>query len=103
MRPVNNVNTSGMTKKQAKKMQKMLDTLQKEMAETILLTMQQKGEPMEMAEIIAAFPDNERRRSCKNDQELKLYVSMGLGRLIRDGSVRELPKTADGKHLLAVV
>ncbi|GEM_PF-1845561 len=97
MQAVNNV--GGMTKKQAKKMQKMIAALQKELADDIVAVMEASGEPMDMAQIVEAYPDNERRKSS-NPQELKQYISMGLGKLIQDGKVRELPRTADGRFLL---
>jgi len=96
-------NPGGMTKKQAKKMKKLIDQLQQELAEEVLAIMRDKGEPMEMTAIVEAYPDNERRRSCRNMQELKQYVAMGLGKLIHEGQVRELPKTNDGRFLLEVV
>ncbi len=103
MTPANNVNKPEMTKKEAKKMQKMIKALQKEMADSVLEVMRNAKEPMDIEEIIAAYPNNERRKSCKDDKELKLYISMGLGKLIEDKKVRELPKTDDGRFLLEVV
>lgn len=92
-----------MSKKQAKKMQKMVNALQKEMANSVFETMKKAEKPMDVNEIVSAYPDNERRRGCKDDKELKLYISMGLGKLIQDGKVRELPRTDDGKFPLEIV
>ena len=103
MNPVNNIPQGNMTKKQEKQMKKKLNALQNEMAETVLETMKKAGKPMDLAEIIAAYPDNERRRGCKDDKELKLYVSIGLGNLIKQGKVKDLPKSLDGRYLLEVV
>ncbi len=102
MNPVNNLSQSPKTKKQAKQMKKALETLQNEMSESVLETMRTAGKPLDLAEIIAAYPNNERRRGCKNDKELKLYISMGLGSLIQSGQVRQLPKSLDGRYLLEV-
>ncbi|HHH73038.1 MAG TPA: hypothetical protein ENL04_04360 [Sulfuricurvum sp.] len=103
MQPVNNIQKQGMSKKQAKKMQKMVNALQKEMADTVYETMKEAGKPLDVNDIVTAYPDNERRKSCKDDNELKLHISMGLGKLIQDGKVKELPKTADGKFLLEII
>ncbi len=103
MQPVNNISQQGMSKKQAKKMQKMINALQEEMAQSVLDLMKVANEPMDMPSIIEAYPDNERRQSCKDDKELKLYISMGIGKLIQDGKIRELPKSADGRFLLEIV
>ena len=84
-------------------MQKMINALQEEMAQSVLELMKVANEPMDMPAIIEAYPDNERRQSCKDDKELKLYISMGIGKLIQDGKIRELPKSADGRFLLEIV
>ena len=101
MQPVNNV--GAMNKKQAKKMKKMIEALQKELSAEILSLMQAYGKPMDIEQIVDAYPDNARRQSCKNRQELKQYVSIGLGSLIQDGKLKELPRAADGRFYLEIV
>lgn len=102
MKPINNVQGT-MTKKQEKKLKKQMEALQNEMADTVLETMKKAGKSLDMAEIIAAYPDNELRQSCSNDNDLKLYISMGLGTLIQEGKIKELPKTDDGRFPLEIV
>lgn len=85
------------------KMQKMMKALQKEMARSVLEVMQAAATPLDLPAIIESFPDNERRRGCKNTQELKMYISMGIGKLIQDGKVKELPRTLDGRFPLKIV
>lgn len=77
--------------------------LQNEMAASVLELMRSSAEPMDMADIIAAYPDNEIKKKCSSENELKHYIAIGLGKLIQDGSVKELPKTADGRYPLEVV
>lgn len=102
MKPINNVQGT-MTKKQEKRLKKQMEALQKEMADTVLETMKNAARALDMAEIIAAYPNNELRQSCSNDNDLKLYISMGLGKLIQEGKVKELPKTDDGRFPLEVL
>jgi hypothetical protein len=102
MKPVNNVTETAMTKKQAKKAKKLLNELQKEMADSVFETIKSAGKALDLSEIIAAYPDNARRRSCKDDKQLKLYISMGIGTLIEQGRVIELPQSADGKFPLDI-
>lgn len=102
MDTVNKFANATLTKKQTKQLKKQMEALQKEMADSVLETMKRAGKPVDVAEIIAAYPDNERRRSCKDDKELKLYISMGLGKLIQEERVRELPKAQDGRYLLEI-
>lgn len=102
MKPANNT-TPPNSQMRNGKMQKMMKTLQKEMADTVLEIMNASDKALDMPAIIEAFPDNERRRGCKNIQELKMYVSMGIGKLIQDGKVKELPRTLDGRFPLEVV
>lgn len=92
-----------MSKKQAKKMQKMINALQNEMAQSVLQTMEDAKTPLDINEIVTAYPDNERRKSCKDNNELKLHISIGLGKLIQEGKVRELPRTKDGRFPLEIV
>ncbi len=91
------------TSKQNKSLKKMMRRLQSEMSTSVLDVMKKHKEPLDLAQIITLYPDDERRKSCKSDIELKHYISIGLGKLIMDKQVRELPKSIDGRLLLEVV
>ncbi len=89
-------------RKHAKEMQKKIITLQKELAKEIEDIMKAHDEPMDMQAIIDHYPDNERKIES-DAPTLKRYVSIGLGYMISEGMIKELPKSEDGKFLLALV
>ena len=89
-------------KKKAKKMQKAIHALQEELAKEILEIFQDAKRPLDLAEIIALYPDNARK--AENDEaNLKRYIQMGLGPMVQDGVVRQLPVDSEGKHRLELV
>ncbi|OQX60176.1 MAG: hypothetical protein B5M52_00845 [Helicobacteraceae bacterium 4484_230] len=88
--------------KQTKAMQKKISRLQKELAAEIEDVIRAYGKPMDMQEIIDHYPDNERKK-MSDAKTLKQYISMGLGYMISQGIIKELPKTPDGRYLLELV
>ncbi len=83
-----------------KALKKMMKKLQDEMSTSVLQLLQSSPEPLDLTQIIELYPDNERRRSCQSLDELKRYISIGLGKLIEDKKVTELPQSSDGRFLL---
>ncbi len=89
-------------KKKAKEMQKAIYALQIELGKEILEIFQSAKKPLDLAEVIALYPDNARR--ADNDAEnLKRYVQMGLGPMVQDGVLKQLPIDSKGKHRLELV
>ncbi len=89
-------------KKKAKEMQKAIAALQAELGKEILEIFQNEKRPLDLAEIIELYPDNARR--ADNDvANLKRYVQMGLGPMVQDGVLKQLPIDSEGKHRLELV
>ena len=93
------VGQKSLEKKKAKNMQKAIQALQKELGDEILEIFKEAKRPLDLTEIIELYPDNARR--AENDEaNLKRYMQMGLGPLVNDGVLKQLPIDTDGKHRL---
>jgi hypothetical protein len=89
-------------KQKAKKMQKAIHALQVELGKEILEIFKKADRALDLAEIIELYPDNARR--AENDEtNLKRYMQMGLGLMIQEGTIRQLPVDSEGKHRLELV
>ncbi|MEA3522687.1 MAG: hypothetical protein U9R50_06905 [Campylobacterota bacterium] len=89
-------------KKKAKEMQKAIATLQDELGKEIMEIFQTAKKPLDLAEIIALYPENARR--ADNDAaNLKRYIQMGLGPMVQNGVLKQLPIDTEGKHRLELV
>jgi len=89
-------------KKKAKEMQKAIAALQVELGKEILEIFQSAKKPLDLAEIIALYPDNARR--ADNDAEnLKRFIQIGLGPMVQDGVLKQLLVDSEGKHRLELV
>ncbi len=89
-------------KKKAKDMQKAIAALQAELGKEIMEIFQNTKKPLDLAEIIALYPENARR--ADNDAEnLKRYIQIGLGPMVQDGVLKQLPIDSEGKHRLELV
>jgi len=86
-------------RKKAKEMQKQINKLQKELGEEIITIFKEAQKPLDVEEIAALYPDNERKKSA-NEKELKMYIQMGLGPLVNDGILVQLPVSEDGRYRL---
>ncbi len=86
-------------KKQAKAMQKAIAKLQEELGEEIIDVFKTAKKPLDIAELMALYPDNARKQ--ENDEKtLKSYMQMGLGPLVQNGLLKELPVSEDGRYRL---
>lgn len=86
-------------KKKAKEMQKAVHALQAELGEEIMEIFQTAKRPLDLQEIIELYPDNARK--ADNDAaNLKRYIQMGLGPMVQDGVLKQLPIDSEGKHRL---
>jgi len=89
-------------KKKAKAMQKAINALQSELGKEIMEIFTTAKKPLDLAEIIALYPQNERREKS-NEKELKQYIQMGLGPMVQNGILKQLPIDSEGKHRLELV
>ncbi len=91
-----------LSKKKAKEMQKAIHALQVELGKEISEIFKEAKKPLDLAEIIELYPNNARRAEG-DETTLKRYIQMGLGLMIQEGSVKQLPVDKDGKHRLELV
>ena len=91
-----------LNKKKAKEMQKAIHALQVELGKEISEIFKEAKRPLDLAEIIELYPDNERRAEG-DETNLKRYIQMGLGLMIQEGSIKQLPVNNEGKHLLELI
>ncbi|MEA1919278.1 MAG: hypothetical protein U9N52_05510 [Campylobacterota bacterium] len=88
-------------KKKAKEMQKSIHALQVELGAEIMEIFKTANKPLDLAEIIALYPDNA-RRADNDEANLKRYIQMGLGPMVHEGVLKQLPIDSEGKHRLAL-
>jgi hypothetical protein len=89
-------------KKKAKEMQKAIRALQDELGKEILEIFHKADRALDLEEIIELYPDNARR--AENDgANLKRYIQMGLGPMVHEGVLKQLPIDEEGKHRLELV
>ncbi|MBN2895916.1 MAG: hypothetical protein JXK05_08530 [Campylobacterales bacterium] len=86
-------------KQQAKEMQKAINKLQKELGEEIVAIFKEAGKPLDVEELMERYPDNARRQES-NATTLKRYMQLGLGPLVQEGVLKQLPQSADGRYRL---
>ncbi len=86
-------------KKQAKAMQKAIAKLQEELGEEIIDVFKTAKKPLDIAELMALYPDNARKQES-DEKTLKSYMQMGLGPLVQNGLLKELPVSEDGRYRL---
>ncbi len=86
-------------KRKAKAMQKEIEKLQLALSHEIMSVFNKRSMPLDINDIVAHYPDNERKSSC-DTVTLKKYVSIGLGYMIEQGMIRELPQDENGKWKL---
>ncbi len=88
-------------KRKQKEKQRQIDQLQKELGVEIIEILKAANTPLDINQIVEHYPQNARRKES-DDKTLKLYMSMGLGPLIQEGKVKELPQAEDGRYPLAL-
>ncbi len=93
---------NAMDKRKAKAMQKGIEKLQRELSDEILSVFHKASTPLDINEIVANYPENDRKASC-DTATLKKYVSIGLGYMIEQKFVKELPQDEEGRWRLALV
>ncbi len=93
---------NSMDKRKAKAMQKGIQKLQVELSREIMGIFQSASTPLDINEIVANYPDNERKASC-DTMTLKKYVSIGLGYMIEQQLIKELPQDEHGQWKLALI
>jgi hypothetical protein len=89
-------------KQKAKEMQKAIDKLQKELGKEIIGVFEAAKKPLDIAEIMELYPENERKKES-DEKTLKSYIQMGLGPLVHGGKLKELPISDDGRYRLELV
>ena len=89
-------------KQKAKEMQKAIAKLQKELGNEILSVFETAKKPLDLNEIMALYPDNERKKEG-SEKTLKSYIQMGLGPLVQNGKLKQLPVSDDGRYRLELV
>ncbi len=88
-------------KRKAKAMQKGIQKLQQELSNEIMTVFKRAATPLDINDIVANYPDNERKASC-DTVTLKKYVSIGLGYMIEKQLIKELPQDENGKWKLTL-
>ena len=86
-------------KKKAKEMQHAINQLQKELGEEIIAVFKDAGKALDLAELIEIYPENE-RKTHNDAKTFKSYLQLGLGPLVQNGQLRQLPVSSDGKYRL---
>ncbi len=89
-------------KRKTKAMQKGIQKLQLELSGEIMTVFKSVSTPLDINDIVANYPDNERKASC-DTETLKKYVSIGLGYMIEQQLIKELPQDEHGKWKLTPV
>ncbi len=89
-------------KRKAKAMQKGIQKLQLELSNEIIAVFKSVSGPLDINDIVANYPDNERKASC-DTVTLKKYVSIGLGYMIEKKLIKELPQDDNGKWNLELL
>ncbi len=93
---------NSINKRKAKAMQKGIQKLQLELKDEITAIFKNASKPLDINDIVANYPQNKRKVSC-DTVTLKKYVSIGLGYMIENKLVKELPQDEDGKWNLVLV
>jgi len=89
-------------KKKAKEMQRAINQLQNELGEEIIAVFKEAGRALDLAELMEIYPENERK--TKNDAKtFKSYLQLGIGPLVHNGQLKQLPVSSDGKYRLELV
>lgn len=94
--------SNSVDKRKAKEIKKAMHNLQLELADEITSVFKTAAQPLDIDEIVAHYPDNIRKTSC-DTKTLRQYVAIGLGYMIGEKMVKELPQDSNGKWKLALV
>lgn len=89
-------------KRKAKEMQKAIQALQLELSKDILEVFKEADRALELEEIIQLYPDNARKKEG-DKANLKRYVQMGLGYMIEEKMLKQLPADSEGKYRLELI
>jgi hypothetical protein len=94
--------SNAIDKRKAKEMKKAMHKLQLELADEITSVFEAAAQPLDIDEIVAHYPENARKASC-DAKTLRQYVAIGLGYMIGEKMVQELPQESNGQWKLALI